>query len=154
MPNWAMFPRGMKTLMARNLQGFLWLPLSSEGQCCYSGNKGWCVWGGEFRTACVFACVLRASCGDMWKEKNSHGSFTPCDTSNSHRVQAGQAMHSADVGIMFVFFFMHLLKNDSLLSLLPVCLIIYRHSKSGLAQQGAYQLTTCSYRAVKMQRSY
>lgn len=39
-----------------------------------------CVW--EFRTACVFACVLGASCGDMWKEKNSHGSFTPCDTSN------------------------------------------------------------------------
>lgn len=38
-------------------------------------------------------------------------------------------------------------------SLLPGCSIIHRQCESGLAQQGAYQLTMYSYRAVKMKRN-
>lgn len=49
--------------MARDLQGFLGLTLSSVGQHCYSEHKGWHVW--VFRIACVFACVLGPNSGDM-----------------------------------------------------------------------------------------
>lgn len=58
-------PHGRKTLMARDLQGFLGLTLSSVGQQCNCGNKGWflCVW----RMREGGGCVLEVSCGDMWQ---------------------------------------------------------------------------------------
>lgn len=52
------------------------------------------------------------------------------------------------------FFFLFFLPPPSLLPFLPGCSIIHRQYKSGLAQQGAFQLATYSYGAVKVIRNY
>lgn len=86
---------------------------------------------------------------------------TRCDTCNSCRAPLKQN-HSAAVYTRFAFY-VCVLKNISLSfffsppSLLPFlagCSIIHRQYKSGLAQQGAFQLATYSFGAVKVIRNY
>lgn len=135
-----------------------------------------CVW--EFRPVYVFACVLGASSGDTWKEKKIMVHLCHVITCNSSRVQAWNSMTRY---IRFVFILrlrllyvspwvlwkvlykcyyylsLHVQKcfsPSASMSLLAGCSIIHRQRESRLAQQGAYQLTTYSYRAVKMKKNY
>lgn len=120
--------------------------------------EGWCVW--PFRTACVLEmCAGSKQWRHVEKEK-CHGSLRQCDTCrmqacNSMHASCCRHLHTICICLCSMCWRKRLSFSPSLsLSLLPGCSIIYRQNKSRLAQQGAYQLTTYSYRAVKMSRIY
>ena len=87
----------------------------------------------------------------MERERKRHGSLAPCDTCNSRMKSKCRHLHEICICFASTCFRASLLL--SLQSLLPGCSIIHRQCESGLAQQGAYQLTMYSYRAVKMKRN-